>query len=161
MLGCLMYSLNPLLLKEKFYKFDIPLNADLLQLGCNFIPGESMSLPLFPALMLSFYPLLWRLRSFNFWVLYRENYFIYSCRFVVLMSGGEYMILLCCHLEPPSDILMASPRRLAMLKPGTWLGKLEMGTSGQSTALWLCRSPKTSEFTELAYLSLVRALTSH
>lgn len=59
--GCLMQSSNPWLLREETHISVIPPGYGSQQLGCGSLPGKNVSLPLLPFLMLSFYPLLWRL----------------------------------------------------------------------------------------------------
>lgn len=44
--------------------------------------------------------LMWRSRSARFGVSFRGNCSIWSCRFTVSLSGGEFRIFLCHHLEP-------------------------------------------------------------
>lgn len=79
-------ELNILLLREEFHTFDIPPNCDLPQLGYGFIFWWILCLSFFSLLMLSFYPLLWKLCSLNFQVFFRGNYYLCSCRFVVSMA---------------------------------------------------------------------------
>lgn len=101
-----------LALREKFHIFEIPHKCGLMYLGlivvvicacmcvcyfCAHVDGcvcvyETISLPLLPILMLFFYLLLWRL---CFLIFFRGNYFIYICKFVVLMEESEFRIFLC------------------------------------------------------------------
>lgn len=65
-LGCLIWSSTPLLLREKTHTFVIPFWLWITVAGMLFFFGETISLLLLLILMLSCYPLLWRLCLSNF-----------------------------------------------------------------------------------------------
>ena len=94
-----MWVSNPSLLKEKFGVVN-----SLLIVGCldgSKVDGETVSQPLLPILMWIFFlftccvgVVQLVLRFF-----FRGNCSVCSCRFGVSIGGGEFRILLCCHLE--------------------------------------------------------------
>lgn len=94
-----MWSFDLSLFREKFCTLHIPLDCDLLWLGCVFIPSRihvSVSVSPLDATLLSSVV---EACSFYFQVPFRRNYSICSCRFVISMGGDEFRILLCHHLE--------------------------------------------------------------
>ena len=101
-----------LFLREKLCIFEIPLVLGYCTGGGVF--GETMSLPLPPTLMWTFYSLFLRSCSASF----LGKYSICTCRFGVSMVGGEFRIFLCCHLELPSPYL-------AFRMPHTYLEQSE------------------------------------
>lgn len=60
--------------------------------------GAFPPLSLLTTLMLAFYPLLWRLSSFNPQASLRGNYSTCSCRFAMSLGGNGFRIFLHCHL---------------------------------------------------------------
>lgn len=86
-----------------------PPNCGLPQLVIFFFPPENLFMPLLPISKLSFYPLLCRLWSSNFFVPFRMNDFIRICRFGVSTEGSEFSIFLGCHVERFSSVTRISP----------------------------------------------------
>lgn len=84
-LGCLMWSMDPSLPMETLHICEISPDW-ITTLGVVF--GKTVSLPLLPVLVWSFYPLLWRSCLASFQVFFRGNWFVCSCRFGVSMKGG-------------------------------------------------------------------------
>ena len=60
--------------------------------------GEAYGLSLFLCGFSLIHPMC-RNHLASFWVFFRGNFSICSCRFGVFMGGGEFRIFLCCHLE--------------------------------------------------------------
>lgn len=52
-----------------------------------------------------FIHLMCKSHSASFLISFKRNYSIYSCRFSVSVGGGDFKILLCCHLESEHSFL--------------------------------------------------------
>ena len=94
-----MWSLNSSLLQVKPCTFEIAPDHEVLQ-GCGFSLSRTVSLPLLPlsVLFLAVEVLLIQFPDLSW-----GNYSTCSCRFVVSVGGGEFRVLLWCHLPtlPP------------------------------------------------------------
>ena len=95
-LWCLMWGVNPLLLREKLRICEI-----LLIVGHHAVGGVLSRPFLLPISVWPFYPLLCRNCSASFQTFFRENVSTSSWASGVSVGGGEFRIFLHHHVELP------------------------------------------------------------
>lgn len=97
-LGCLMWGLNPLFLRNTFlFVRSLPLVGYHAR-GKFFFFCKNTSLTLLSVSIWPFYPVVWRSCSTSFQAFFRENWSICSYRIGVYMGGSEFRVFLHPHL---------------------------------------------------------------
>lgn len=97
--GCLIWSLNPLLLMEKIFTFVVPLNCGLLQLKCGIFLDEPSSLPLFLVSRCCSFTPCWGGSVYQFSCVFWEELFQnivadLLCPWEEVSSGSSYITIL-------------------------------------------------------------------